>query len=191
MVSIKNLHIIKFLFKNKSSTIALSQIIDLSKLYLCYSVVFARHVETYGRLYICIFSFCELFLSQRFRLFGFWGPIFGDFCWQVCWGYAEGAEEQQRWITVCTNCSFNLCFAFVFALLCSFPMTPMIPFVFQHRAGADCLSQGQSLFDDILRSSSDAGGCQYIVIPMGGASMMAHKGNCNNPVHSYQIEKIK
>jgi prepilin-type N-terminal cleavage/methylation domain-containing protein len=32
-------------------------------------------------------------------------------------------------------------------------------------------------------------GCQYVFFFMGNASWGSHKGNCNNPIHQYKIEK--
>lgn len=32
-------------------------------------------------------------------------------------------------------------------------------------------------------------GCQYIVVGSGDVQWGTHKGNCNNPIHQYRIEK--
>ena len=32
-------------------------------------------------------------------------------------------------------------------------------------------------------------GCQYVFMLNGYAGYMAHKGNCNNPIHNYRVEK--
>jgi prepilin-type N-terminal cleavage/methylation domain-containing protein len=32
-------------------------------------------------------------------------------------------------------------------------------------------------------------GCQYVFFGLGYASWGSHKGNCNNPIHQYRIEK--
>jgi len=32
-------------------------------------------------------------------------------------------------------------------------------------------------------------GCQYVVVAAGNCSLMSHKGDCNNPIHVYKMEK--
>jgi uncharacterized secreted protein with C-terminal beta-propeller domain len=46
---------------------------------------------------------------------------------------------------------------------------------------------GELSFGDIKEIEYD--GCQYVYFYLGHASMGAHKGNCTNPIHAYNIEK--
>ncbi len=32
-------------------------------------------------------------------------------------------------------------------------------------------------------------GCEYLYFPAGNGSVMSHKGNCNNPIHLYRVER--